>query len=66
MNGLGIVALRGTDGGCGCGMGADAVQPNQALTPMPTSTKVFWVLALGTVGFIFWATLQPRKRRLVS
>jgi hypothetical protein len=67
--GLGIVALRGTDGGCGCGMGADAAAAsNPVLTtaPMPTSTKVFWALALGTVGLIFWATLQPPKRRLVS
>lgn len=62
LNGLnGIVALRGTD--CGCGMGVDAAA-NPA--PVSTSTKVFWALALGTVGFIFWATLQPAKRKLVS
>jgi hypothetical protein len=58
----GIVALRGTDCGCG-GLGADAL-PNPA--PVPTSTKVFWALALGTVGLVFWATLQPPRRRLVS
>jgi len=61
----GIIALRGTDGGCGCGMGADAL-PAPIVAPMPTSTKIFWALAIGTVGAIFWATLQPPKRRLVS
>jgi hypothetical protein len=68
-SGLGIIALRGVDGGadCGCsGMGADAAVPNPVLTPIPTSTKVFWALAIGAVGLIFWATLQPPKRRLVS
>lgn len=59
----GIVALRGTDAGCGCGMGADAAQ-NPA--PVSTGTKIFWVAAIGAVGLIFWATLQPPKRRLVS
>lgn len=66
----GIVALRGTDGGCGCsGMGdaaAVATNPAPASTPMPTSTKIFWAAAVGTVGLIFWATLQPAKRRLVT
>jgi len=67
--GLGIVALRGVDGGAGCGcsgMGADTAVPSPIITPMPTGTKVFWALAIGAVGLIFWATLQPPKRRLVS
>lgn len=63
----GIVALRGTDGpaGCGCsGMGADALAPAIATDPkMSPLTVGMWVAALGTVGYIFWATLQPPKRR---
>jgi len=61
----GIVALRGIpDGGCGCsGMGADAPAPAIATDPkMSPLTVGMWVAALGTVGYIFWATLQPPKR----
>ncbi len=55
-----IVALRGTD--CGCsGMGADAaVVTDPKMSPL---TLGIWIAAIGTVGYIFWGTLQPPKRR---
>jgi hypothetical protein len=72
-----IVALRGTDGlgGCGCsGMGdaTAASAPPPAATPvvgqpaMSPTTMLIWAAVLGTVGYIFWGTLQSPKRRLVS
>lgn len=68
----GIVALRGTDlGGCGCagtrGYGdSSTASAVVAPTPMPLSTLLIWAGAIGTVGYIFWATLQPKSRRLVT
>ena len=63
-----IVALRGYDGGaagCGCsGMGADSTAPAIATDPkMSTSTMLLWIASIGTIGYIFWATLQPPKRK---
>lgn len=64
----GIIALRGTD--CGCsGLGADPVSTAPAVLPSPKMTPLtlgIWIAALGTVGYIFWATLQPKSRRLVT
>ncbi len=56
----GIIALRGTD--CGCGMGDDSpvVVPSPPMSPL---TSLLWVVSLSTVGYIFWATLQPPKRK---
>jgi hypothetical protein len=34
--------------------------------PMSTTTLLIWAAAIGTVGYIFWATLQPKSRRLVT
>lgn len=67
----GIVALRGTDCGySGLGASADSVSTTPVVvpqpTPMPTSTLLIWAAALGTVTYIFWATLQPKSRRLVT
>jgi len=66
----GIVALRGTEG-CGCGMRGygDASPPNAAVVtpaPMSTTTLLIWGAAIGTVAYIFWGTLQPKSRRLVT
>ncbi len=59
-----IVALQGTDSGCGCGMGDAALQPAVVTDPkMSPLTIGIWIAALGTVGYIFYATLQPVKRR---
>lgn len=66
-----IVALRGYDGvgsaGCGCsGMGVDASSTAPAIATDPkmsTSTMLIWAASIGTIGYIFWATLQPPKRR---
>ncbi len=58
-----IVALQGTDSGCGCGMGdvaAPAVVTDPKMSPL---TIGIWIAAIGTVGYIFYATLQPVKRR---
>lgn len=67
----GIVALRGTD--CGCSgarvLGADSVSTAPAVLPptkMSPLTLGIWIAAIGTVGYIFWATLQPKSRRLVT
>jgi hypothetical protein len=61
-----IVALSGTDSGCGCGMG-DAASPAGPVVvtdpKMSPLTIGIWIAALGTVGYIFYATLQPVKRR---
>ncbi len=70
----GIVALRGTDSGCGCsgmrGMGADSSSTASAVvppsTPMSLSTILIWTAAIGTTAYIFWATIQPKSRRLVT
>jgi hypothetical protein len=51
-----IVALRG--------LGDEASQPPKASLSAPTA--LLWALSLGTVGYIFWATLQPKKRRKAS
>jgi hypothetical protein len=63
----GIVALRGTD--CGCGL-SDSSSTASAVVPptpkMPLSQILIWTAAIGTVGYIFWATLQPKSRRLVT
>lgn len=57
----GIVALRGTD--CGCGMGDDAAPAPPMSAPMTGAQSLLWVLSLSTVGYIFWRTLQSPKRR---
>jgi hypothetical protein len=31
--------------------------------PLPPLTVLFWLVSLSTVGYIFWATLQPKKRQ---
>lgn len=67
----GIVALRGTDCGCNAasGFGADSVSTAPAVLPPPKMTPLtlgIWIAAIGTVGYIFWATLQPKSRRLVT
>lgn len=68
-----IVALRGVDGlgaGCGCagafGDDSGAAAPVVAPAPMSPATLLIWAGAIGTAIFIFWGTLQPKKRRLVS
>jgi len=33
---------------------------------MSPTTILIWAAVLGTVGYIFWGTLQSPKRRLVS
>jgi hypothetical protein len=40
--------------------------PGATVPPMSTATKVMWVLSLTAIGYIFWATLQPKSRRLVT
>lgn len=40
--------------------------PGATLPPMSTATKIMWVLSLSAIGYIFWATLQPKSRRLVT
>jgi len=60
-----IVALRGTDSGCGCSMGdvspaSPAVVTDPKMSPL---TIGIWIAAIGTVGYIFYATLQPPKRK---
>jgi len=69
----GIVALRGIDSGCGCsgarGFGADAsASPAAVVTrpPMSTTAILVWSAAIGTAAYIFWGTLQPKSRRLVT
>ena len=56
-----ITALRGVDAPCPCmmqqGVGDDTAPP------MDASKVALWVLSLGAVGYIFWATLQPPKRK---
>lgn len=34
--------------------------------PMPPLTALLWLASLSAVGYIFWATLQPKSRRLVT
>ena len=59
-----IIALRGTDSGCGCSMGADAAAPAVVTDPkMSPLTLGIWIASLGTVAYIFYATLQPVRRR---
>lgn len=60
-----IVALRGTDCGCSGSMGDDAAAAPAVVTDpkMSPLTLGIWIAALGTVGYIFWGTLQPPKRR---
>ncbi len=45
-----IVALRG--------VGDDSVS-----APMSPLTLTLWAASLGTVAYIFWATLQPKRKR---
>lgn len=40
--------------------------PGATVPPMSTGTKIMWVLSLSAIGYIFWATLQPKSRRLVT
>ncbi len=40
--------------------------PGATVPPMSTATKLMWVLSLSAIGYIFWATLQPKSRRLVT
>jgi hypothetical protein len=40
--------------------------PGAVVPPMSTGTKIMWVLSLSAIGYIFWATLQPKTRRLVT
>jgi hypothetical protein len=62
-----IVSLRGTDCGCSGGFGADASSsPVITKPPMPLTTILIWAGVLGTTAYIFWGTLQPKKRRLVT
>ena len=66
----GIVALRGTDCGCsGLGVAADSSSTAPAVLAPPKMSPLtlgIWIAAIGTVGYIFWATLQPKSRRLVT
>lgn len=62
-----IVALRGYDGAGASDPSSPA--PVVALppsAPMPPLTALFWLASLSAVGYIFWATLQPKSRRLVT
>jgi hypothetical protein len=34
--------------------------------PMTPATKLIWILSLSAIGYIFWATLQPKSRRLLT
>lgn len=38
----------------------------QGAPPMPALTALFWIASLTAAGYIFWATLQPKSRRLVT
>lgn len=40
--------------------------PGATVPPMSAGTKIMWVLSLSAIGYIFWATLQPKSRRLVT
>lgn len=40
--------------------------PGAVVPPMSTGTKILWILSLSAIGYIFWATLQPKSRRLVT
>lgn len=67
----GIIALRGVDGlgGCGCagtrGIGDDSSAASAVVTDpkMSALTMGIWIAAIGTVGYIFWGTLQPKRAR---
>jgi len=63
----GIVALRGYDGyGDAAALPAPPLPPAPPSPPMTPATKLIWVLSLSAIGYIFWATLQPKSRRLVT
>jgi hypothetical protein len=40
--------------------------PGATVPPMSPATKLMWFLSLTAIGYIFWATLQPKSRRLVT
>lgn len=55
VSGLGIVALRG--------LGDDAAATDPVVAPrMSPLTIGIWAASLATIGYIFYATLQPPKR----